>query len=73
MRGSAVCAHAAGVGALIAVEDALVILCRDERDEGFPVGDGDEADFFAGEKFFDDEVGAELFNRGFGFRSCLAR
>ena len=56
-RGVAVRAHAAGVGAGVAVEDRLVVLRRRERDYVAPVAERDEADFFAAEKFFDRPTG----------------
>ena len=43
----AIGAHAAGVGAVVAVEDGFVILCGLERDHVASVAEGDEADFLA--------------------------
>ena len=45
--GRAVGAHAAGIGAGIAVADALVVLRRAERDDGLAVDQGEEADLLA--------------------------
>lgn len=51
----AVCAHAAGVGTGVAVEDGLVVLCGFERD-GLTVSDIDnKADLFTRKEFFDQE------------------
>ena len=46
-------AHAAGIGAFVAIIDALVILRRAERDRGFAVADREEAGLFAGQKILD--------------------
>ena len=51
-------AHAAGVGALVAVEGALVVLRRGERQHGLAVGEREEARFLAVEKLLDHELGA---------------
>ena len=41
-----VCAHAAGVRSLVAVEDALVILCARQRYDVLTIGKHEEARFF---------------------------
>ena len=46
--GGAVCAHAAGVRALVAVQQALVVLAGGHRQNVFAVHHHDEAGFFAG-------------------------
>ena len=51
----AISAHAAGVGALVAIEDGLVILRRLERQNIYSVAQHDEAHFFTGEEFFDHQ------------------
>ena len=72
-------AHAAGVRALVAVEGALVVLRRGERDRGLAVAQREERDFLAGEKFLDHDLGAgraeaaaeHHVDRGFGFGDRL--
>ena len=49
-------AHAAGVGALVAVERALEVLGGLERDDGLAVGDGEEGDLGAVEELLDDHA-----------------
>ena len=55
MRAVAVGAHAAGVRSRVAVADRLVILRGFERQRGPAVAQDDEADFFSGEEFLDDQ------------------
>ena len=70
-----VSAHAAGVGAGVAVADAFVVLGVAEFDGGFPIGEGEVADFGALHKFFDDDgfsrcaegAGEHIMHGGFGF------
>ena len=64
--GVEVSAHAAGVGAFVVVEDALVVLGGGEGQEGCAGAEADEADFFAFEEFFEEEMGAEAFDGVFG-------
>lgn len=73
-------AHAPGVWALVVVEDVLVVLGREEGQDGGAIGKGDEADLFSDEEFFDDQAlagGADEFSRhelldgGAGFRHRL--
>lgn len=68
--------HAAGVGAVVVVENVFVVLGGQEREDGCSVGEGDEADLFADEEFFNDQTlaggadkfsGHELFYGGAGF------
>ena len=72
--------HAAGVGTPVTVIDGFVVLGWFERDDRFAITDGDEADFFALEEFFDDDFatrradegpGEEVGERGFGFGESL--
>ncbi len=49
-------AHAAGVGPAVAVEDALVVLARGERQRVLAVGHDDEARFLAGHELLDDDA-----------------
>ena len=56
--------HATGVGAEVSVEVGFVILGGFEGADVYSVGDGDERDFFAGEEFFDDELGAGVADEG---------
>ena len=49
-------AHAAGVGALVAVEDALVVLARGERQHALAVDHHDEARLLALHEFLDDDA-----------------
>ena len=53
----AVGAHAAGVGAGVAVADALVVLGGTEQEGVFSVAEGEEGDFFALQAFLDDDRG----------------
>ena len=53
-------AHAAGVGALVAVEDALVVLRGDERDRGLAVAQREERRLLAAQEFLDHDLGARL-------------
>jgi hypothetical protein len=55
-RGRCVSAHAAGVLATVAIEDALVILRGGEQVVVDAVGDGEDAGFFARHVFFDDDA-----------------
>ena len=52
----AIGAHASGVGSGIAVADPLMVLRSFERQDLLTVTDADKADFFAFEKFFDDQT-----------------
>ena len=52
--GGCVAAHAAGVRALVAVEDALVVLGEGERAERVAIAEGEDAEFVAEEELFDD-------------------
>ena len=54
----AICAHAAGVGAGIAVVGGFVVLRGLKRHDRLPVGDGEDARFLADETFFDEETRA---------------
>lgn len=56
--GVGVSAHAAGVGALVVIGDALVVLRGFEGDDAFAVREADEADFFAFEELLKDNTGA---------------
>ncbi len=69
--GVAVSAHAAGVRALVAIEDGFVILRGRERDDVAAVAERDEADFFAAQEFLDHQAALELAERGFGFGAVL--
>ena len=51
-------AHAAGVGALVAVEHALVVLRGDQRDRGLAVAEREERRLLAVEEFLDHHLGA---------------
>ena len=51
-------AHAAGVGAGVAVADALVVLRRAERQRGPAVAQTEEARLLAVQEFLDDDLGA---------------
>ena len=64
-------AHAAGVRALIAVEDALVILRGLERNSSLAIAEDDEADFFAFEELFDHHRKGQSGERGVDFRAIL--
>ena len=63
-------AHAAGIGALIVIEDTLVILRRCQRKNMLAVGQDHERDFFAVEKFFDDDFVAG-FAKGFSHQDLV--
>ena len=74
-------AHAAGVGSLVVIEDALMVLGRSQRQHMFAVGQDHERGFFTVEKFFDDDFvagGAERLSHedfldgGLGFRQGRA-
>ena len=71
-RSGAVGAHAAGVGAGIAVADALVILCAAEGDDGLPVAQHEQAGFLALQELLDHGIAADpapgdqRVERGFG-------
>ena len=56
-------AHPAGVRALVAVAQALVVLAGRERQAALAVDDDDEARFLAVEKLLDDELRARLAHR----------
>ena len=60
MAAVAVRAHAAGVGAGIAIEDGLVILGGGEGDDVAAVAQRDEADFFAAQKLFDHQAAVSV-------------
>ena len=56
-------AHAAGVRAAVAIEQAFVVLAGGERQDMIAVDHDNEAGFFADQKFFDQDAragGAEL-------------
>ena len=53
-------AHAAGVGALVAILEALVVLAGGERERVFAVGHDDEAGFLAFHELLDDDARACL-------------
>ncbi len=53
----AVGAHAAGIGAGIAVADTLVILRRAEGQEGLAIGQDEQARFLTLQEFLDDDFG----------------
>ncbi|OPZ01834.1 MAG: hypothetical protein BWZ09_02637 [Alphaproteobacteria bacterium ADurb.BinA305] len=55
-RGGRVGAHAAGVGALVAVEQALVVLAGGERERVLAVGHDDEAGLLALHELLDDDA-----------------
>ena len=69
--GIAICAHAAGVGSGVAIEDGFVILRGRERDHVAAVAQRDEADFFAAQKLFDHQAALQLAERGFGLGAVL--
>jgi exodeoxyribonuclease VII large subunit len=56
--GGRISAHAAGIGAGIALSNALMILGRTKGDNGTAIGKGKEAGFLAFHKFLDDNAGA---------------
>ena len=56
--GGGIGTHAAGVEAGIAVANAFVVLGGGEGEGSFAVGQGEIAEFFAVEEFFDDDLGA---------------
>ena len=86
-RGRAVSAHAAGIGAGVAVEYGLVILRGRQREGRFPIAERQQRNFLAHQKFFDDHTAsgraehtahdlAERFERlflGLGHDDALAR
>mmetsp|Transcript_5856 Transcript_5856/g.23004 ORF Transcript_5856/g.23004 Transcript_5856/m.23004 type:complete len:376 (+) Transcript_5856:1309-2436(+) len=51
-------AHAAGVGAFVAVQQALVVLAGGQRDDVLTVAHDDEAGLLAGEEVLDDDARA---------------
>ena len=53
-------AHAAGIRPLVAVEGALVVLRRRQRQRGLAVAEREERSLFAVEKFFNDKLGSRL-------------
>ena len=57
-RGRGVGAHAAGIGAGIAVADAFVVLAGGHGQHMFAVHHDDKAGLFAGEEFLDDHAAA---------------
>ena len=57
-RSRRVGAHATGVGAGVAVEQALVVLAGGQREHVLAVGQHDEAGFFALQKLFDHDARA---------------
>ena len=59
-RGRAIGAHAAGIGAGIAVADALVVLRAPERDDDRPVGDGEVARLFAAHELLDHDLSSRI-------------
>ena len=67
----AVGAHAAGVGAGVAVVNGFVILRGFERDYAAAIAQNDEADFFAPQKFFDHQARTQRLNGGLGFGAAV--
>ena len=57
-RGRGIGTHATGVGALVLVHQAFVVLTRGQRQDVLAVTQDDEAGFFASQKFFDHHAGA---------------
>ena len=57
-RGGAVCAHAAGVRALVAVQQAFMVLAGGHRQNVFAVHHHDEAGFFARQIIFNHHAAA---------------
>lgn len=51
-------AHAAGVGACVALADALVVLGRGQGNDGVAVREGEEGEFWAVEELLDDDLAA---------------
>ena len=49
-------AHAAGIGAGVALANAFVILCGDKGGNVFAVGEAEVADFFAFEELFNYDL-----------------
>ena len=49
-------AHAAGIGPLVIVEEAFVILRRCQRQDPFAVAHDEERDFWSGQTFFNDDA-----------------
>ena len=72
-------AHAAGIRSLVAIEGALVILRRSQRERGRAVAEREERGLLAVKKFLDDQFGAGLteaaaqhhVDRGFRFGQSL--
>jgi hypothetical protein len=72
-------AHAAGVGTLVAVADALVVLRRGKRDRGLAVAQREERGFLADQTILDHDFPGRLpeaaaehhVDGGFGFRHRL--
>src|SRR6185503_82050 len=58
-RDRRIAAHAAGVRALVAVQEPLEVLRGRERHGSLAVAEGEERDLLAVEQFFDDHVAAE--------------
>lgn len=58
--GGSVAAHAAGVGALVAVKDALVVLGEGERTERVAVAEGEDGEFVTKQQLFDDNFTASV-------------
>ncbi len=56
----AVGAHAARVGAFVAVKCGLMVLAGGHRDQRHAVGEGEHACFLAVQSFFDDELSARF-------------
>ena len=54
------CAHPAGIRSAIAVEDALVILCRTERNSHAPVAQRKERHLGARQTLFEDDSSASV-------------
>ncbi len=50
-----VCAHSAGVGALVPIEQRLVVLCCRHRDDGCSVAEGEDGCLLTDEELFDDD------------------
>ncbi len=66
-------AHAAGVRALVVIEDALVVLSRSERQHRVAVAQEEERDFLSGEELLDEhgseaEVVGGVLDRGHAVR-----
>ena len=63
MRCGRIGAHAAGIGPLVALLEALVILAGGERQHMVAVGHDNKADFLAFEKLFDHDPRGALPSR----------